>query len=71
MVRGGHGGTPPRRFAGSIANLKSLGIEFKEDKEVDINDRLSGLLNKDFEVGVIYDTDPETTDGRYCRIRWE
>ena len=33
-------------------------------EKVDINDRLSGLLNKDFDVGVIYDTDPETTDGR-------
>lgn len=51
--------------------LKSLGIEFKGVKEVDINDRLSGLFNKDFDVGIIYDTDPEITDGRYKKIEWE
>ncbi len=51
--------------------LKRLGIEFKGVKEVDINDRLSGLYNKDFDVGVIYDTDPEMTDGRYHKIKWE
>ena len=51
--------------------LKSGKIEFKGVKEVDINDRLSGLLNKDFDVGIIYDTDPEIRDTRYTKIKWE
>ncbi|MGD9331666.1 MAG: glycine betaine ABC transporter substrate-binding protein [Desulfobacterales bacterium] len=51
--------------------LKGLGVEFKGVKEVDINDRLSGLFNKEFDVGIIYDTDPENKDHRLTKIAWE
>jgi len=51
--------------------LKGMGIEFKGVKEVDINNRLSGLYNKDFDVGIIYDTDPEIKDYRLKKIEWE
>lgn len=51
--------------------LKGMGIEFKGVKEIDINDRLSGLVKRDFDVGIIYDTDQEIKDGRFRRIKWE
>jgi glycine betaine/choline ABC-type transport system substrate-binding protein len=51
--------------------LKGMDIEFKGVKQVDINDRLSGLFNKDFEVGIMYDTDPESRDHRLKKIEWE
>ncbi|MDJ0887713.1 MAG: hypothetical protein QNI89_10440 [Desulfobacterales bacterium] len=60
------------KFGSAEVKLRSDVEEVKDGvKEVDINDRLSGIYNKDFDVGVIYDTDPEMTDGRYRKIKWE
>jgi len=51
--------------------LKRKGMVFKGVKEVDINDRLSGLYNDEFDVGIIYDTDAESRDFRLKAIQWE
>jgi glycine betaine/choline ABC-type transport system substrate-binding protein len=48
--------------------LKRLGMYFNSTQEVSINDRLSGLLNGDFDVGIEYSTDPESNDKRIVLI---
>ncbi len=51
--------------------LDRMGIRFQEIKEVEINDRLTGLLNGEYDVGVIWETDPEIEDSRLKVIEWD
>jgi len=39
-------------------------MKFKDDVEVSINDRYSGLFSGEFDVGIGYTTDPEANDKR-------
>ena len=51
--------------------LERLGIKFRDTIEVSINDRLSGLFDKEFDVGIGYSTDPEINDKRLTVIDYD
>ncbi len=51
--------------------LKRLGMRFRKVTEVSINDRLSGLYNEEFDVGIGYTTDPEINDSRLKVIDYD
>jgi glycine betaine/choline ABC-type transport system substrate-binding protein len=51
--------------------LKARGVSFKKTVEVSINDRISGLLAGDFDVGIGYSTDPEARDKRIVSLDYD
>jgi len=55
----------------SYPRLKRLGVRFRKVTEVSINDRLSGLYEKEFDVGIGYTTDPEINDSRLRVIEYD
>lgn len=55
----------------SYPRLKSKGMGFKRTVEVSINDRISGLLAENFDVGIGYSTDPESNDQRIAFLEYD
>jgi glycine betaine/choline ABC-type transport system substrate-binding protein len=51
--------------------LKAKGMSFKKKVEVSINDRLSGLFEGDYDVGIGYSTDPESNDPRIIFLDYD
>ncbi len=51
--------------------LLRQGLSFREIREVDISDRLGGLLDGRFDVGVGWTTDPQMEDTRLIALRYD
>jgi osmoprotectant transport system permease protein len=54
-----------------LAEKAETPLRFRDVREVDIQDRFSGLLAGEYDVGVAFTTDPQMEDPRLQKIDWD